>query len=43
MIPIFNDLVRKLKGQTDRFAAVLARDLAAFNVEVRRLGLDAVL
>jgi photosystem II stability/assembly factor-like uncharacterized protein len=41
-IPIFNDLVQELRAQTDRFAAVLAKDLAAFNVEVGRLGLDAV-
>jgi hypothetical protein len=41
-VPIFNDLVRELKEQTDRFAAVLAMDLAVFNVAARRLGLDAV-
>jgi hypothetical protein len=41
-IPIFDDLIRELRAQTDRFAAVLAKDLAAFNVEVGRLRLDAV-
>jgi hypothetical protein len=41
-IPIFNDLVLELKEQTDRFAAVLSRDFAAFNVEAGRLGLDVV-
>ena len=41
-IPIFIDLVRELKEQTDRFAAVLSKDLAAINVETRRLGLDVV-
>jgi photosystem II stability/assembly factor-like uncharacterized protein len=40
--PIFNDLVRELKEQTDRFATVLSKDLAALNVEIRRLGLDVV-
>ena len=40
--PIFNDLVRELKEQTDRFAAVLSKDLAAFNVEAGRLGMDVV-
>jgi hypothetical protein len=39
---IFNDLVRELKEQTDRFATVLSKDLAALNVEIRRLGLDVV-
>jgi hypothetical protein len=37
-----NDLARELKVQTGRFAEVLTRDLAAFNVEARRVGLDAV-
>jgi len=40
--PIFNDLVAELKVQTDRLDAVLARDLAAFNAEARRLGLEPV-
>jgi hypothetical protein len=31
-----------LKEQTDRFAAVHSNDLAAFNVEAGRLGLDVV-
>jgi photosystem II stability/assembly factor-like uncharacterized protein len=40
--PIFNDLVAELKVQTDRLDRVIATDLAAFNTEARRLGLEAV-
>jgi photosystem II stability/assembly factor-like uncharacterized protein len=40
--PIFADLVKELKVQTDALAAVLASDLVAFNAEARRLGLDSV-
>lgn len=40
--PIFNDLVAELKVQTDRLDVVLTRDLAAFNTEARRLGLEPV-
>jgi hypothetical protein len=40
--PIFRDLKAELKVQTDRLAAVRARDLAAFNAEARRLGLEGV-
>ena len=39
---IFNDPVRELKVQTDRLSMVLMKDLAAFNVEARRLGLTEV-
>jgi hypothetical protein len=40
--PIFTDLVGELKVQTDRLDAVLKSDLAAFNAEARRLGLEIV-
>jgi photosystem II stability/assembly factor-like uncharacterized protein len=40
--PIFEDLIRELRAQTDRLADVLAKDLAAFNAEAKRLGLEAV-
>ena len=40
--PIFNDLVGELKVQTDRLAVVLGADLAAFNTEARRVGLEPV-
>ena len=39
---IFKDLVAELKVETDRLAQVVARDVAAFNVEATRLGLPAV-
>ena len=39
---IFENLKAQLKVQTDKLAAVLAKDLVAFNVETKRLGLDAV-
>jgi len=39
---IFNDLVGELKVQTDALAAVLDADLAAFNAEARRLGLEPI-
>jgi hypothetical protein len=39
---VFKDLVAELKGETDRLAKVLLTDLAAFNVEAKRLGLEAV-
>lgn len=42
VMPIFDDLARELKAQTDRLAAVLAGDLAALNVEVGRIGLSPV-
>jgi hypothetical protein len=40
--PIFTDLVGELKVQTDRLQQVLARDLAAFNTQAKRLKLDEV-
>jgi hypothetical protein len=40
--PIFKDLSAELKVLTDRWAKVLAVDLAAFNAEARRLGLETV-
>ena len=40
--PIFKELTADLKALTDRLAKVLASDLAAFNVEAKRLGLDPV-
>ena len=40
--PIFDDLVRELKVQTGRLSMVLTKDLAAFDVEARWLGLDDV-
>jgi photosystem II stability/assembly factor-like uncharacterized protein len=41
-LPVFKDLVAELKVQTDRLQQVLARDLAAFNAEAKRLNLDAI-
>ena len=41
-VPIFDGLVRDLKVQTDRLASVLTTDLAVFNTEARRLGLEAI-
>jgi len=41
-VPIFTDLKAELKVQTDRLRRVLAADLAAFNTEARRAGVDAV-
>ena len=40
--PIFKDLVMELKVQIDRLQEVLLSDLAAFNAEAKRLGLQAV-
>ena len=39
---IFADLTAILKKHTDALAGVLAKDLVAFNVEAKRLGLDEV-
>jgi len=41
-VPIFDGLVLDLKVQTDRLASVLTTDLAVFNTEARRLGLEAI-
>ena len=40
--PIFADLTRELKVETDRFARVLATELVAFNAEARRAGVGEV-
>jgi len=40
---IFADLTAQLKVQTDTLAGVLAKDLAVFNTEAKRLGLDPVI
>jgi hypothetical protein len=39
---VFADLKVELKGETDRLQKVIATDLAAFNVEAKRLNLEAV-
>ncbi len=41
-VPIFTDLKAELKVQTDRLQRVMTTDLAAFNTEARRVGVDAV-
>ena len=41
-LPIFNDLKRELKVQTDKLIETLQGNLAVLNQELRRLGLDAV-
>jgi len=41
-LPVFNDLTAELKVQTDRLQQVLLRDLPAFNVEAKRLGLSPI-
>jgi hypothetical protein len=40
--PIFEDLKKELKAETDRLQQVLATELAAFNTEAKRAGLDPV-
>jgi hypothetical protein len=39
---IFKDLSAELKLQTDRLQEVTTADLAAFNAEAKRAGVDAV-
>jgi hypothetical protein len=39
---IFKEVTAELKVQTDRLAQVLGKDLAAFNAEAKRLGLEPV-
>ena len=39
---IFQDVSAELKAQTDRLQQVLATDLAAFNTEAKRVGIDPV-
>jgi photosystem II stability/assembly factor-like uncharacterized protein len=41
-LPIFIDLKGELKVQTDRLQKVLNTDLAPFNTEAKRLGLEAI-
>jgi hypothetical protein len=38
--PIFEDLKKELKAETDRLEEVLTADLAAFNTEAKRVGVD---
>jgi photosystem II stability/assembly factor-like uncharacterized protein len=40
--PIFNDLTKELKVQTDKLQEVIATDVAAFNTEARRVGLQPI-
>ena len=40
--PIFEDLKKELKAETDRLEEVLSADLAAFNSEAKRAGIDPV-
>ncbi|MGH7655116.1 MAG: VPS10 domain-containing protein [Gemmatimonadaceae bacterium] len=40
--PIFSDLKVELKVQTDRMQQVLDKDLAAFNADLKRLGLATI-
>jgi hypothetical protein len=40
---IFNDLKAELKVETDRYQKVIATDLPAFNAELKRLGLEAII
>jgi hypothetical protein len=40
--PIFEDLKKELKNETDRLDEVLTTDLAAFNTEAKRAGVDPI-
>ena len=40
--PIFEDLKKELKAETDRLEEVLTADLAAFNTEAKRAGVDPI-
>jgi hypothetical protein len=40
--PIFEDLKKELKNETDRLDEVLSADLAAFNTEAKRAGVDTI-
>ncbi|HTL45944.1 MAG TPA: hypothetical protein VL262_16520 [Vicinamibacterales bacterium] len=40
--PIFEDLKKELKGETDRLNAVYGNELKAFNIEVTNAGLEPV-
>jgi len=41
-LPIFTDLKKELKTQTDRLLETLTTNLAAVNAELRRLGLEPI-
>ena len=40
---IFQDLVKELKAETDKLEETLVGELATFNAEVKRLGLEPVI
>ena len=40
--PIFEDLKKELKGETDKLAEILSADLAAFNTAATRAGVDTI-
>jgi photosystem II stability/assembly factor-like uncharacterized protein len=40
--PIFEDLKKELKAETDRLEEVLTADMAAFNAEAKRAGVDPI-
>ncbi|HET7694976.1 MAG TPA: hypothetical protein VFK57_04655 [Vicinamibacterales bacterium] len=40
--PIFEDLKKELKAETDRLERLLTKDLAVFNTEARRAGVDPI-
>ena len=40
--PIFEDLKKELKGETDKLAEILSADLAAFNTAATRAGVDPI-
>ena len=40
--PIFEDLKKELKAETDRLEETLNSDLAAFNTEAKRAGVEVI-
>ena len=40
--PIFEDLKKELKAETDRLEEIVGADLAAFNAEAKRAGVDPI-
>jgi hypothetical protein len=40
--PIFEDLKKELKGETDRLEKVMAEELKAFNIEATNAGLEPI-
>ena len=40
--PIFEDLKKELKAETDRLEEVIGADLAAFNTEAKRAGVEVI-